>query len=94
MSQTGLSRPPQSVGEIRVPVTGGEGVSKKGDKQTGTQGSVSLNVVLSKLASDTYNTENKEVGCHSRQGTLKLSDTKQRSAYKGLAGTRQCLQLR
>ena len=40
--------------------------------------SVYLNVILSKLASVLYNTENKEVGCHSRQGTLKLSDTKQR----------------
>jgi hypothetical protein len=57
--------------------------------------SVCLNVILSKLASDIYNIEeNKEVGCHSRQGTLKLCDTKQRNALKGLAGTRQCLQLR
>jgi hypothetical protein len=44
----------------------------------GHRESVYLNVILSKLVSVLYNTENKEVGCHSRQGTLKLSDTKQR----------------
>ena len=53
-----------------------------------------LDVILSKLALVLYNTENKGVGCHSRQGTLKLSDTKQRNTFKVLAGTRQCLQLR
>jgi hypothetical protein len=35
------------------------------------KGVVYLDVILSKLASVLYNTENKEVGCHSRQGTLK-----------------------
>ena len=58
----------------------------------GHRGVLYLDVILSKLASVLYNTENKGVGCHSRQGTLKLSDTKQRNAFKGLAGTRQCLQ--
>ena len=29
-----------------------------------------------------YNTENKGVGCHSRQSTLKLPDTKQRNDFK------------
>jgi hypothetical protein len=29
-----------------------------------------------------YNTENKGVGCHSRQSTLKLSDINQRNDFK------------
>jgi hypothetical protein len=54
----------------------------------GHRESVYLNVMFSKVASVLYS---KEIGCHSRQGTLKLSDTKQRNAFKGLAGTRHCL---
>jgi hypothetical protein len=57
----------------------------------GHRESVYLNVMLSKLASVLYKTENKEVGCYSRHSTLKLSDTKQKNVFKGLAGTRQCL---
>jgi hypothetical protein len=32
--------PHQSAGEIRIPVTGGQGVGEKGDKQAWTQGSM------------------------------------------------------
>ena len=63
--------PPQSMGEIRVLVTGGQGVSEESDKQTRTQGSVYLNVICLKastsLLSDFY--------------------TKQRKAYKKLTET-------
>jgi hypothetical protein len=43
-----------------------------------------LDVILSKLASVLYNTESKEVGYHSRQGTLKLPDTKTKECLQGI----------
>ena len=65
--------PPSTCGRnFGVLVTGGQGVGEKGgNKQTGHQGVLYLDVILSKLASVLYNTENKGVGYHSRQGTLK-----------------------
>ena len=48
----------------------------------GHRGVLYLDVILSKLASVLHNTENKGVGCHSRQSTLKLPDTKQRNDFK------------
>jgi hypothetical protein len=61
---TSLNWPPQSTGEIRVPVIGGQGVSEKDDKQTGTQGVWYLNVI--------YQSEHQ---FYLLQETKKLSDT-------------------
>ena len=53
------------MGEIRVLVTGGQGVGEKGDKQAGTQGSVLyLNVICQS-----------EHQSYILQKTKKLSDT-------------------
>jgi hypothetical protein len=62
--------PPQSTEEIRVP--GRQGVREKGDKQTGTQGSVLyLNVICLKVSTS----------------LISDFSTKQRNAYKKLTGT-------
>jgi hypothetical protein len=42
--------------------------------------------VMSQREHQSYNTETKGVGCHSRQSTLKLSDTKQMNDFKGFTG--------
>jgi hypothetical protein len=39
--------------------------------------------IVTKWTPVLYNTENKGIGCHSRQSTLKLPDTKQRNDFKG-----------
>jgi hypothetical protein len=51
------------------------------DKQTRTQGSVDLNGISQRKHQTYIIGENKEVRWHISQGTLKLSDTKQRNAY-------------
>jgi hypothetical protein len=69
------------LGRNQGPGTGGQELEKIDRHRH--KGVLYLNVILSKLASDLYITEeNKEVRCHSRLGTLKLSDTK----------TEKCLQ--
>ena len=47
-----------------------------------TRECVESECIFTKYTPVLYNTENKGVGCHIRQSTLKLPDTKQRNDFK------------
>jgi hypothetical protein len=47
-----------------------------------TRGCVESECIFTKCTPVLYNTENRGLGCHSRQSTLKLPDTKQRNDFK------------
>jgi hypothetical protein len=72
---------PSTSGEPGLQCSGEQGVSWKWQTETDTERVLYLNV-MSRSEHQTYITEeNKEVRWHISQGTLKLSDTKQRNAY-------------
>jgi hypothetical protein len=52
------------------------------DRQNHRRDCVESECTVTKCTPVLYNTENKGVGCHSRQSTLKLPDTEQRNDFK------------
>ena len=57
--------------------------SQRMTNRSDTRDCVESECIFTKCIPVLYNTENKGIGCHGRQSTLKLPDTKQRNDFKG-----------